>query len=87
YIPGQENSIADSLSRLPDENQPNLVPEEDYLDNLVAIVEEDDEGDEAVDNLNNSFENNQIIAEKPSSESENEYITYKTEQKKDPDLF
>ncbi|CAF0997136.1 unnamed protein product [Brachionus calyciflorus] len=41
YKPGKDNIVADMLSRLPDENQ-YTDSDNDYLDNLVAAVEEVD---------------------------------------------
>jgi len=84
YIPGPVNVVADSFSRLPDENEPNLNSDEDYYDNLVAVVEVEDENfqDETVETCSintSSNESLELIAKEPSSETENEYITYKTD--------
>ena len=84
YIPGPKNIIADSFSRLPNEDEPNQDKTDDYCDNLVAIVEEDIDDKESTDSGSN--ENSKIIAKEPSSDSEKEFKTYKTEQLKDPDL-
>ncbi|CAF1095900.1 unnamed protein product, partial [Brachionus calyciflorus] len=66
------------------ENEPNLNSDEDYNDNLVAVVEVEDENvqDETVEietcSKNTSSEESlELIAKVPSSETENEYITYK----------
>ena len=41
YKAGKDNIVADMLSKLPDENE-YADPENDYLDNLVAVAEEED---------------------------------------------
>ncbi|CAF0988279.1 unnamed protein product, partial [Brachionus calyciflorus] len=87
YIPGRVNVVADSFSCLL--NEPNLNSDEDYYDNLVAVVEVENENvqDETVEiqkgstfTNTSSEESLEIIAKEPSSETENENITYKAEQ-------
>ncbi|CAF1004227.1 unnamed protein product [Brachionus calyciflorus] len=62
------------FSRIPNEDEPNQNKTDDYCDNLVAPIEEDIKDEEP-----NEFGSNE-------NDSEKEFITYETEQLKDPDL-
>ena len=93
YRKGIENVVADALSRLPNENQVNENINDDYFDTLVAMIEEDDSNDvnrfrERDASRNKSGENNgEIIAAEPSSELENAYNIYLSEQERDEDIM
>ena len=78
HIPGKLNVVADNFSRLPDENEVNTDPNDDYFDTLVADIELSDE-----ENNCTSFQEINVIAEQTNS---NESISLIEEQIRDPDI-
>ncbi|CAF1007604.1 unnamed protein product [Brachionus calyciflorus] len=79
YIPGEENIVADSFSRISDDTVLNVKPEEEYLDNLVALIE-DNEEEVVEETAVESPENNSKLS------YETEIVSYKIEQANDKDI-
>jgi len=76
YKKGKENIIADALSRLLSENEIDPNNDEDYLDILIATINDDmDRFSEREENEHeSSLDNNaNIIASQPSSTITNLY--------------
>ena len=102
YIPGKENTIADYLSRMRDENEVNTDPNEDFNDVLVASIEEADgqeeEGEESTAQTKSAVVKDHsegqipervwinVIGLEPSSEIPDLYEIYKQEQEKDVNI-
>jgi hypothetical protein len=98
YIKGEENIIADFLSRLPDEN---IVNDEDgdFEDVLIAFLDHS-EGDNTEQPESTSEQINEpsrttqpdvvrcteVLSSEPCSENTDEYEVYRQEQAKDEDI-
>lgn len=89
YKKGKENIIGDALSRLQSENEKDTNYKEDYLDIVIAAIDNEIgqilevEGNEP----SNSLEINAIaIASQPSSNINNLYESSLEEQNKDQDI-
>ncbi|CAF1061186.1 unnamed protein product, partial [Brachionus calyciflorus] len=79
YIPGEENIVADSFSMIPDNTVLNVKPEEEYQDNLVALIE-NNEREVVEETAVESPENNPKLSDVTEIES------YKIEQANDKDI-
>ena len=63
YKPGKENMFADMLSRLPDEDSINCNPNDDYFDQLIVMIDEDEDlyqNDDSHAELNQFRSSNQV---------------------------
>lgn len=87
YKKGIENVVADALSRLPQDSDIDPDENNDYHDNLIAVIDDLDRYIERDINRTETIDNEQIILEKPSSKNQDIYQARLTEQNKDIDLI
>jgi hypothetical protein len=87
YRRGEENVVADALSRLPDENGIDENPEHDNFDVLIASVEIDKVEERSKSSVVQDCEGClEMLAIEPTSELDGAYDVYLHEQEGDEDI-